>query len=107
MLGKMLRGLVRYIDKISPQQEIAGLDMPLFYEGDLIESVGSPDIWIGRVDPQKHKALIIDVVWRDSQWCYNILLDGTVWNNVSSRIVEGSWRLSKTTTVNQSTEQSN
>tara|TARA_Y100001938_G_C8005652_1_gene387166 strand:- start:164 stop:484 length:321 start_codon:yes stop_codon:yes gene_type:complete len=105
MLRTVLKGLAHYIDRMIPDREIAGLDMPAFLEGDLIENIHPtrPHILL---DSSPSKALIVDVVWVNGQWCYHVLLNGAVWENVSASIVEHSWRLSRGTAVNDETEQS-
>lgn len=98
--------MLHKVDNLIPDQEIAGLRMPAFHVGDLIENVHPtrPHILLDNI---RQKALIVDVGHNEVGWCYDILLDGVLWPSVSAKIVESTWRLSTDDPIIDATEQCN
>lgn len=105
MKNVLIRAM-RYIDNLIPDQEIAGIRMPLFYEGDLIENVHPhrPHVLL---DMNCRKALIVGVAFKGDNWFYDVLLDGELHKHVSANIVEAEWSLNGDNPINDVIEQSN
>ena len=98
--------MMHKVDSLVANQEIAGLRMPAFHVGDLIENVHPtrPHVLLDNI---RQKALIVHVDHNEVGWCYDIFLDGVLWPSVSAKIVESTWRLSTDVTVIDTTEQCN
>ena len=106
MIKQILRYIINRIDRLIPDQEVADLGLPYFHVGDLIENVHPtrPHVLLDNV---YQKALIIGVRLNEVGWCYDILLDGALWTGVSAKIVEGTWRLSTSAAIIDTTEECN
>ena len=106
MIKKLIRYLAYYLDELIPDVEPANLRLPAFNEGDLIENV-HPDRPHVLLDLSPQKALIVRVYPSRGAWVYDVLVEGTLYDGVSSQLVESDWKLSPSTAINDATEQSN
>ena len=106
MIKRLIRYLARQFDEMVPDLEPSEFRKPALHEGDLIENVHSerPHVLLD-INPQK--ALIVRVYPLRGAWVYDVLVEGTLYDGVSSHLVESDWRLSPNAVSNDTTEQSN
>jgi hypothetical protein len=108
VLKKLIKYAVRYLDATFPCLEPAELRLPLFSEGELIESArpSRPHVLLD-IKPQKGLVVRSYPGPRHCPWVYDVLLDGVLFEGVSSHLVEADWRPCPKGVNNDATEQSN